>query len=345
MTPEELKAAFRQQAQGALSLNIAYIGIVNHLFQTLRSLGKASAAELASAAGMDAGYVMRWCDAAYAFGYLDSVEDRFRLGPTGEAMLPDVPGTLMPMAVQSILSAHMAERAAGLMRTGERPGERVLGERETVLPWFGPMLEANFGTLFETTVCPAIPAFAEVAASEGLAVDLGCGNGWYLRALARRYPRVRGLGIDGFGENVEQARQLAEAQGFGSRLRFLEGDIHELRLEEPAELIAMNRALHHVWEKDPEVLFAWLRDNLKPGGYAVVWEPAWRAEREALRDMPRRAMAFQNLTEHVQGNHFLRPEEIVEAFERVDMPATAHLFAQATEAVIVARRPGALQKA
>lgn len=339
MTTEELKATLRQQAQGALSLNIAYIGIVNGLFEALYGLEKASAAELATAAKMDVGYVTRWCDAAYAFNYLEASGDRFRLNAAGEAMRPDAPGTLMPMAIQSVLSAHMAERAAGLMRTGERPGEQVLAERETVLPWFGPMLEANFGTMFETTVCPAIPAFAAVDGRKGLAVDLGCGNGWYLRALARRYPNVRGLGIDGFRENIDQAKRIADSQGFGSRLSFLLGDIHELKLEEPVDLIAMNRALHHVWEKDPDALFAWLRDNLKPGGYAVVWEPAWPAKRESLRDMPRRGMAFQNLTEHVQGNHFLRPDEIVQAFQRIDMPAKAHLFAQATEAVIVAQRP------
>ena len=338
MTPEELKATFRQQAQGALSLNVAYVGIVNQLFKTLHGLSQASAADLAVAAKMDAGYVTRWCDAAYAFGYLEANADRFRLSTTGEAMLPEAPGTLMPVAIQSVLSAHMAERAAALMRTGERPGEQVLAERETVLPWFGPMLEANFAAMFETTVGPAIPAFAEVNVRKGLAVDLGCGNGWYLRALARRYANVRGLGIDGFAENITQAQHLAEAQGFGNRLRFVRGDIHELTLEEPADLIAMNRALHHVWEKDPEALFTWLRNNLKTGGYVVVWEPAWPAKREALREMPRKGMAFQNLTEHVQGNHFLRPDEIMAAFEKVGMPAKAHLFAQGTEAVIAAQR-------
>ena len=338
MTPEELKATFRQQAQGALSLNVAYIGIVNRLFETLHSLGKASAEHLAAGTSMDLGYVSRWCDAAYAFGYLESTNDSFRLSRMGEAMRPDAPGTLMPMAIQSVLSAHMAERAAGLMRTGERPGEQVLAERETVLPWFGPMLEANFGAMFETAVCPAIPAFADVNARAGLVVDLGCGNGWYLRALAQRYPHVRGLGIDGFGENIGLALQLADAHGFGNRLRFVQGDIHALRLEEPADLVAMNRTLHHVWEKDPEAPFTWLRNNLKPGGFAAVWEPAWPAKRDALRDMPRRSMAFQNLAEHVQGNRFLRPDEIVQAFQRAGMPAKAHLFAQATEAVIVAQR-------
>ncbi len=334
---DELRARLRKQAQGAMSLNIAYIGVVNGLFEALHGLGAAAAPRLAAAARMDCGYVVRWCDAAYAFGYLDEQAGEFRLAAAGQAMCPSQPGTLMPIAVQSVLSAHMAERAAALMRSGARPGEQVLAERETVLPWFGPMLEANFGSMFENTICPAIEAFREVDSRGGLAVDLGCGNGWYLRALARRCAGLRGLGIDGFAQSVEQARRLGEAEGLGARLRFLQGDIHELRLPEPADLIAMNRALHHVWEKDPDALFGWLRANLKPGGYAMVWEPAWPDERAALREPGYQRMAFQNLTEHVQGNHFLRPQEIVQAFESVGMPAQVHWFAQGTEVVIVAR--------
>ncbi len=337
-TPEELRDTLRRQAQGAISLNLAYIGVVNGLFETLHGLGAATPEVLARAAAMDPGYVLRWCDAAYAFGYLEADGDSLRLGAAGEAMRPDAAGTLMPLAVQAVLSAHMAERAAGLMRSGERPGEKVLAERETVLPWFGPMLEANFGAMFENTICPAIPEFREVDSRGGLAVDLGCGNGWYLRALARRCAGLRGLGIDGFAENIEQARGLAAREGLDARLQFVHGDIHDMRLPEPADLIAMNRALHHVWEKDPDTLFAWLRDNLRPGGCAMIWEPAWPADRGALRDPARRGMAFQNLGEHVQGNHFLRPEEIVAAFDKVGMSATVHAFAKGAEAVIVARR-------
>jgi trans-aconitate methyltransferase len=338
MTVDDLKTQFRQQSQAALSLNIAYIGVVNGLFSTLHRLGTASAATLADAAGLDFAYVLRWCDAAYAFGYLEAQGDVFRLTTTGEAMRPDAPGTLMPMAVQSVLSAHMAERAAGLMRTGERPGEQVLAERDTVLPWFGPMLEANFASMFEQTICPAVPAFADVDARGGLAVDLGCGNGWYLRALARRCGKLRGLGIDGFQENIAQAEDIARQQGLADRLRFIQGDIHALTLEEPADLIAMNRALHHVWEKDTHTLFTWLRGNLKPGGYVVIWEPAWPADRTALREPSRKGLAFQNLSEHVQGNHFLRPDEIQAAFAQAGLQSQVHLFAQGNEAVVVAQR-------
>jgi len=338
MTTEDLKTQFRQQSQAALSLDIAYIGVVNGLFSALHRLGRSTPQALAQASSMDEGYVLRWCDAAFAFGYLDADGETLTLTRMGEAMRPDAPDTLMPMAVQSVLSAHMAERAAGLMRTGERPGESVLAERATVLPWFGPMLEASFGPLFEHTICPAISAFAEVDARGGLAVDLGCGNGWYLRALARRCPKLRGLGLDGFAENIAQATARAAAEGLERRLAFETGDIHDFKLDEAADLIAMNRALHHVWEKDAAGIFAWLRDHLKPGGYAAIWEPAWPDDRQALRDPARKGLTFQNLSEHIQGNHLLRPQDIADAFAKVGMRARIHLFAGGNEAMVVARR-------
>ena len=339
--PEELnlKQRFRAMAQGAQSLAVAYIGVVNGLFAALDRLGSGDSGAIAKAAEMDAGYVQRWCDAAFAFEYLEAGGDAFRLSETGAAMLPDAPDTLMPMAIHTVLNVHMAERAAGLMRTGERPGEQVMAERETVLPWFGPMLEASYARLFEETICPGVPVFAEIDTRGGLVVDLGCGNGWYLRALARRCSAVKGLGLDGFEENVTQATRLAERQGLGGRLHFVQGDAHEFQLGEPADLIAMNRALHHVWEGGIIAFIRRLRDNLRPGGAVAIWEPDWPSDRAALRAPAMRAMALQNLTEHVQGNHLLRADEIAAAFAAEGFAPEIHRFNGGTEAVIVARRP------
>lgn len=334
--PTDLRTQMMAWGQGAMALNIAFIGISNGLFSALAS-GPLDLGALAANTGVDAGYLRRWLDAAYAFGYVDATGETFALTPLGEAMRPEAPGTLMPFAVQAVLGAHMAERAAGLMQTGERPGERVLGERATILPWFGPMLEASFGGFFERELLPGVPAFAEIAARGGTALDLGCGNGWYLRRLAARMPGLRGIGVDGFDENIRQATAAAEREGLGDRLRFLPGDIHGELPAERVDLVAMSRALHHVWDRR-ETVFPRLREALNPGGFAVIWEPAWPADRSELRAPPRRGMAFQNLSEHVQGNHFLRPDEIVAAFAGVDMPATVYLFAGGTEAVVVARR-------
>ncbi|WP_298426654.1 class I SAM-dependent methyltransferase [Rhodoblastus sp.] len=335
----ELKQQFRGMARAGQTLGLAYIGVVNGLFAALRDLETSDSDTLAAATAMDPAYVRRWCDAAYAFGLLETQGERFRLSDSGAAMIPDAAGTLMPVAAQAILNMHMAERAAELMRTGERPGEQVLAERKTLLPWFGPMLEANFASFFEQTICPDVPFFTEVNERGGLAVDLGCGNGWYLRALARRCGALHGLGIDGFEENIAQATRLAAREGLGDRLRFAAGDAHHFTLDEPADLIAMNRALHHVWEAGGATFIARLRDNLRPGGAAVIWEPDWPADRAVLRIPAFTGLSFQNLAEHVQGNHLLRAEEIAAAFADQGLAPEIFRFGEGQEAIIVARKP------
>ncbi len=330
---QDLRDFAMRDAQGAVRLAVAFIGVSGGLFGHLNRLRGARAEELAAAAGRDAAYVRRWCDAAYAFELLDEADGTFRLTALGRAFMPESPGTLMPFAVQDVLSAHMAERAAGLMTSGERPGEVVLAERATILPWFGPMLEAQFGPVFEKTIMPALKVYEEAALREGLAVDLGCGNGWYLLRLAARFPQLRCLGVDGFEENIRQAQTRAEALGLGGRVQFRTGDIYSFENPEKADIIALNRALHHVWD-EKERVFGILKNHLKPKGSAVIWEPHWPLERHILRQPTHRMMAFQNLTEHIQGNHFLMPAEIADAFSQVGLTPAIYSFLEGREAVV-----------
>ena len=234
------------------------------------------------------------------------------------------------------IAGPSAPRASCAAESG--PAEKVLAERETLLPWFGPMLEATFACFFETTICPGVPVFSEIDARGGLVVDLGCGNGWYLLALVRRCGAVRGLGLDGFQENVAQANRLAQQEGLGDRLHFAHGDAHEFKLDEPADLIAMNRALHHVWEGGIVPFIRRLRDNLRPGGAVAIWEPYWPDDRAALRKPAMRGLALQNLSEHVQGNHLLRVDEIADAFAAEGFAPEIFRFNDGIEAIIVARR-------
>jgi len=332
-----MRETIQQWAQGAGALNVAYVGVASGLLDAIDAATDVSLAGLVASTGLDAGYVNRWLDAAYAFELLDEVDGQLALSEAGRLFTRSTPQSMWAMPVNLMLGAHMAERAATLMRTGERPGERVLAERESILPLFGPMLEATFGPMFEAQILPALPIFRELSEKGGLAVDLGCGNGWYLRKLAAAFPGVRGVGMDGFDENIRQATELAAVAGLSERLSFRAGDLHDFTVAEPVDLIAMNRALHHVWDEKEQV-FAQFKRHLKVGGVAVMWEPAWPADPRTLRNPASRGLAVQNLGEHIQGNHLLRPDEIVAAFEAVGMSAEVHLFLGGKEAIVVGRK-------
>jgi hypothetical protein len=85
-------------------------------------------------------------------------------------------------------------------------------------------------------------------------------------------------------------------------------------------------------------VFETLRNAAATGGAVVIWEPRWPDDVAGLRDPRRRAMAYQNLGEHVQGNHFLRPEEIEAAMRAAGLSPRTFLFADDAEQVVVGRR-------
>jgi len=79
-----------QQAQGAMALQLAFIGVANGLFQALTE-GPRRLEDLARAAGMDPDYVARWVDAAFAFGYLAEEGEAITLTETGRGYATNGP--------------------------------------------------------------------------------------------------------------------------------------------------------------------------------------------------------------------------------------------------------------
>ena len=286
--------------------------------------------------GLDISYLERWCDAAFAFGLLDEEKGKLRLTDLGRAFIPETPGTLMPFAIQSVMSAHVADKATTFMKTGERQKE-MLAESINIIPFFGLMLEAMFGEMFEQQILPNISTYKDIDAKRGLVVDLGCGNGWYLRKIANHFPHLRGMGIDDINENIDQSRKLAQKEDLEHRLTFMVGDIHYLPLNEYADLITMNRALHHVWG-EKEAIFDIIKEHLKVGGAAIIWEPNWPQCRADLRNPAKQILAFQNLSEHIQGNYYLRPEQIEAEFHRVGMKTHTYLFANGNETIVIGEK-------
>jgi len=333
-----LRAQLLSDAEATRRLSLAYVGVTAGLFAALRG-SPAPAAGLAVRASADPATTLRWADAAAAFGLLDRDGDRFALTDLGAAFLPDAPGTAMPFALGAVLTAHMADAASAALQSGEIPGDRVLERVETLGPWFGPLLEASFGPAFETHVLPGVPELTAAGAQGGLVVDLGCGNGWYLRRLLARFPALRGHGLDPNPLAVSAARAAAAQAGLTARLTFAQGTFDDAAPLAPARLVVMNRALHHVWGAGPAAVARRLYQRVAPGGAVLLWEPRWPDDPATLGGHPRRrGMAFMGLVEHLQGNHLLRPAEVEAALEAAGFSATTHLLMDETEMVVVGRR-------
>jgi SAM-dependent methyltransferase len=111
-----------------------------------------------------------------------------------------------------------------------------------------------------------VPFYVELArAADGPLVELAVGNGRVAIPVARETGR-QVVGIDTSPAMLEQARTLAAEAGVELDLR--EGDMRELRLDEPAALIYCPfRALLHLptWA-DRRLTFERVAASLRPGG-------------------------------------------------------------------------------
>ncbi|NUT47840.1 MAG: methyltransferase domain-containing protein [Saccharothrix sp.] len=100
------------------------------------------------------------------------------------------------------------------------------------------------------------------------ALDVGCGPGADLPALAERAGTVIGVDID--PTMVREARRRTE----GLPVRVHQADAHALPLPDHAvDRARLDRVLHQV--ADPGAVLAELRRVLRPGGRAALAQPDW----------------------------------------------------------------------
>lgn len=97
-------------------------------------------------------------------------------------------------------------------------------------------------------------------AKDGLStLDLGCGAGYLARALLKRYPMAKVVGLDYSAGMLEQALSY-DIEGFSA----IQGDLEKLELSEKYNLICSSSSLH--WISDIGALLKQLRDGLAIDG-------------------------------------------------------------------------------
>jgi len=138
-------------------------------------------------------------------------------------------------------------------------------------PNWDPAQYLRFG---DERLRPALDLIARIPhGSPRCVVDLGCGAGNALPALAARFPQAEVTGVDG------SAAMLAKAAGAGFRTE--QADIARWAPPAPVDVIFSNAALH--WLTGHEALFPRLLAGLAPGGVLAVQMPA-------MHDAPFRAI-------------------------------------------------------
>lgn len=262
----------RRDAGGAFVSGLAYIGDRLRIFAALGRRGPCGAGEVAEAAALDARYVLEWCRAMAAFGYIsyDSETDRYWLDEEQRAVLLEESSPFFATGTFQFTGASLLHTEE-LVRAFRQGGGIAYGRLHPDIagsidrmhrPWFDHLLTGKW--------IPEMPG-VEAALREGIHVlDVGCGHGRSTLTLARAYPSSRVVGVDPHRPSIEAARAKAVANDLDN-VEFVESTLESLPAERRFELILAIDCIHDM--ADPVGALRAARERLARDGLLVWSEP------------------------------------------------------------------------
>lgn len=149
------------------------------------------------------------------------------------------------------------------------------------------------------------------------ALDVACGPGSVVAALAPRVARV--IGLDATEAMLDQARGLAESRGLDNVL-FRTGDAYDLSFADSSlDIVCTRFAFHHL--QDPSAALAEMVRVCRPGGRIVVCDGLASPD-------PEKAAAFNRMERHRDPSTvaFLPLERLVALFASAGLPAPRTRF-------------------
>jgi len=255
----------------AMQSSLSYIGDKLGIFRALDGAGWVTSAELASRSGLNERYIREWLGAMAAARYVeyDPAARKFLLLPEHAMVLAreDSPfffGGFMEMVVPNV---SMAPKVAEAFKTGkgvpqsDYPPETFEAIERSSAPMHRHRLVPKW--------LPAMPQVVKVLSEGGSALDVGCGSGRAVIAMAKAFPTARVSGYDAHPESIERARINARAAGVADHVSFEVVDCTRLPAER-WDLISTFDVVHD--SVDPVGLLKSIRGALKPDGTYVMLE-------------------------------------------------------------------------
>jgi 2-polyprenyl-3-methyl-5-hydroxy-6-metoxy-1,4-benzoquinol methylase len=184
------------------------------------------------------------------------------------------------------MNERMAEGSAKTALT-VRELSRLAGELFRDSPWVTRTLQR-----YRPFICP-FDRLLEHIPADATVMDVGCGNGLLLGALAARGCISSGVGFDASASAINSANMMAKrirSPGTGTaKLKFEKTDATGKWPGGSFDVVTIVDVIHHVPPRAQKDVLDLAADRVKPGGVLLYKDmadhPMWRAQANRLHDL------------------------------------------------------------
>jgi SAM-dependent methyltransferase len=335
MPPEDLFDDIAQSLGGFYRSWVIYLGLELGLFDRIRSAGRdgIDAGELAAAAGCAADPVEAWARAAHSSELIDHDGSRIHLKPEVASVLLDDsrPEYLGGQFVAAVVSSLDYAKLADFFRTG-----RTIDERP---PRFHRAIEAvtlqDIAVFFQEGLAE-LPDLAAALASGGRILDVACGGGRWLIAVANRFPATQLVGVEFEPDSVARAMRHVTDAALDGRIKIEAREIPSMPYRSEFDLVYMQDALHELPDPAGSLQAAW--QAVRPGGRLVVLEWCLPASLEESQTLQAELLWGIQIDELFQGTRMYTHEGYAGIFSAAGVPAPAVIELPSGASLFVSER-------
>jgi len=167
-------------------------------------------------------------------------------------------------------------------------------------------------------------------------VDVHCGGGRWLIAMARQFPGTELVGIEFEPDSIARAQANVEAAGLADRIRIEPRDATKIAHPGEFDLAYFQYALHQLDDPANAIRAAWAA--IRPGGRIVALDWYLPSDPAEFRSRHGELIAGVQLDELYQGTRLVRRQEALAWFEQAGVPAPALLDLPSGATAIIATR-------
>ena len=183
----------------------------------------------------------------------------------------------------------------------------------------------------------ALPQLVADLSRGGRVVDVHCGGGRWLIAMARRFPGLELVGVEFEADSVARARAAIEAEGLTDRIEIREAEATKPAGHGEYDLAYFQYALHQLRDAPAVLRAAWAA--LRPGGRLLVLDWPLPSSPDEFRTRHGEIIAGVQLDELYQGTALATREQFLAWFADAGLPGARAIDLPSGAAVFLAERP------